>query len=408
MAWLRSGPRRWVRRLHRWTGLVLGPLFVLLGLTGSVLVFYVQIDRATEPSIAKVDPLAPVASLQRVLDALERAHPKRDQGWRIEIPPERRGVVTARYLKPDESRGAYFAPLVVSVDPTRGEVVADRRWGHFATTWIYDLHYSLLAGGAGHTTIGIVGLVMTAALAAGVALWWPSRGHWAAALRTKLRAGSAPRRHYDLHKLAGIASLVVLLPLAVTGAALALPTTFEPLVKAIGPVRPMPRVASPRAPDRPLLPIDAAIDKTVETWPGATPRWVDTPASGSALVRVRFHRPGDPSRRFPHNYAWFDGHSGELLAHRLAGDQRSAGEVVLAWLHPLHNGEAFGLVGRWTVFVVGLVPLVLALTGWLRWRDSRRGRRFRVGSQPSNPHRLALGRVARVDSTAEGANDVRF
>jgi uncharacterized iron-regulated membrane protein len=43
----------------------------------------------------------------------------------------------------------------------------------------------------------------------------------------------------------------------------------------------------------------------------------------------------------------------------------------LNWLHPLHNGEAFGLTGRILVFLSGLLPLVLFITGFLRWRHKR-------------------------------------
>jgi uncharacterized iron-regulated membrane protein len=38
----------------------------------------------------------------------------------------------------------------------------------------------------------------------------------------------------------------------------------------------------------------------------------------------------------------------------------------------LHHGEAFGLPGRVLACIAGLVPLGLAITGWLRWGDRRR------------------------------------
>ena len=41
--------RRWVRRVHLWLGLGLGGLFVLLGLTGSVLVFYPETGPGAAP-----------------------------------------------------------------------------------------------------------------------------------------------------------------------------------------------------------------------------------------------------------------------------------------------------------------------------------------------------------------------
>ncbi|MGH7201474.1 MAG: PepSY domain-containing protein, partial [Planctomycetaceae bacterium] len=42
---------------------------------------------------------------------------------------------------------------------------------------------------------------------------------------------------------------------------------------------------------------------------------------------------------------------------------------------PLHNGEAFGLAGRWIVFFSGLTPAVLYVTGVTIWWRRRRSRR---------------------------------
>jgi uncharacterized iron-regulated membrane protein len=49
---------------------------------------------------------------------------------------------------------------------------------------------------------------------------------------------------------------------------------------------------------------------------------------------------------------------------------------VLAWLFPLHSGEAFGYAGRalWTLF--GLLPPLLFATGtWLWWKRRRAAKR---------------------------------
>jgi uncharacterized iron-regulated membrane protein len=50
----------------------------------------------------------------------------------------------------------------------------------------------------------------------------------------------------------------------------------------------------------------------------------------------------------------------------------SGGDTLLAWLHPLHSGEAFGLVGRWLAFVSGLLPAALFVTGLWRWSGRRK------------------------------------
>lgn len=372
MAWLRSDARRHWLAVHRWLGLGLGALYVLLGLTGSLLVFYTEIDAHIDPRLAGASTAPAIAAWQPILDAIQRAHPHRDRGWRIELPPGERGIVTARYLRPAETSGAFFAPLLVSVDPQTGAVLASRFWGRFAATWVFDLHYTLLAGEAGRIVVGVIGLLLALSLAAGLLLWWPRRGHWRAALRLRLE-GSGARRHYDLHKIFGVGGFVVLVLLAVTGAALALPAYVEPVIHAISPPLAMPAPTAPREAGVPLLSLDAALAAARRRFPDGVARWVDTPAAGSAVYRVRLWLPGDPSRRFPRSYVWIHAQTGAVLAVRDARDQ-SAGDALLAWLHPLHNGEAFALTGRVIACLAGLVPLGLAITGLLRWRDRARAR----------------------------------
>ncbi len=382
MALLKSQTRRVALRLHRWLGLGLGAVFVLLGLTGSFLVFYTELDELIDPALAQPGPPPQVQTWQGVLDALQRAHPQRDRGWRIELPPEGRGLVTARYLKPVETEGEFFKPLLVTVNPSDGRVLANRYWGDFAATWIFDLHYMLLAGDAGRMVVGVLGLALLVGLVLGLLLWWPSRGHWASALRMKW-GGSRQRRHYDLHKLAGVGSGAVLLVLAATGAALALPEWFDPPLQALSPPFPMPAPAAQRTAGQPLITLDEALARARAHWPESTPRWVDTPAAEGALYRFRVALPGAPSQRFPRSFVWIHAQTGAVLATRDAR-QQSASDAVLAWLHPLHNGEAFGLPGRVLACVAGVFPLVLAVTGLQRWLDRRRARR-RADSQVHFP-----------------------
>lgn len=382
MAWLHGTPRTLVARLHRWAGLALGPLFVLLGLSGSLLVFYVELDERVEPALAQAlaRPGTPAADApwQPVWDTLRRAHPQREGGWRIEIPPDPGEVlVTARYLRPAETEGAFFAPLISTVDRRDASLVADRFWGRTVMTWVYDLHFTLLLGEAGLWGVGTAGLLLALTLVGGTLLWWPRRAQAAAAWRVKRGAG-AMRFWHDLHKIAGLGGGAVLLVLALSGAAMAVPAWIEPLVGALGTQGPPPRVHVAREPGRPLLGLDEALAIARRALPGAVPRWVDTPSASRAVWAVRLAQPHEPSRRFPRSRVWIDAHTGEVLALQAADGQR-AGDVLEAWLHPLHNGEAFGLAGRLVVVLSGLVPALLALSGWQRWR-LRRGAVHRGGA----------------------------
>ena len=78
--------RRWWQRLHRWLGVSIGLVFALAGLTGAVLVFYVELDAWANPQIAPARSCAHPRSVDEVLAALHDAHPQRTGAWRIELP----------------------------------------------------------------------------------------------------------------------------------------------------------------------------------------------------------------------------------------------------------------------------------------------------------------------------------
>lgn len=369
---LRRARRFWLA-VHLWLGLGLGGLFALLGLTGSALVFYLDVDAWLNPATQVRQAAAVPPPIDAVHRQLRLAFPERDGPWRIEMPLAPDRPLMARYYKPAERAGRSFAPLMVTLDPETLAVTSSRFWGDSLMTWIYDLHYSLLLDRTGVTLIGIAGLIVTVSLLSGLYLWWPSRARLRAALRPVLRAG-AVRRTYDLHALGGIYGLFVLLVLTLTGAALALPETARSVVAPFSVLTPaLSLPAPPGRTEREPLSLDAAVTIARAHFPDAEVRWIETTEAGNTPISVRLHRAFEPGRRFPRTQVWLDAADGRLLAVRdPAGN--SGGDSVLDWLHPLHNGEALGLPGRIVVCISGFIPLLLFVTGIIRWRQKLRAR----------------------------------
>lgn len=364
--------RRWLS-VHLYLGLGLGGLFALLGLSGSVLVFYLEVDGLLNPQISVAAP-APAPSPDAVLRRLQALHPERTGPWRIEMPLAPDRPVLVRYYNPPETAGRGFAPLMLSLDPHTLAETSHRYWGDYLTTWLYDLHYTLLLGQTGRDIVGYTGLLLLASVLSGLTLWWPSRARLAAALRPVLRAGVV-RKVYDLHVLSGVYGLLVLATLAFTGTMLALPDVARAAVARLSPLTPaFGAPAGLLAAGEPGLSLADAIAIGRTHFPGAELRWVETAGHAGTPVSLRFHRPGEPGRRFARNQVWIDPGTGAVVALRDTRDN-SSGDSFMDWMHPLHNGEAFGLIGRILACVGGLLPTVLLLTGWLRWRHKRSARR---------------------------------
>lgn len=364
---------RW-RRWHQLIGLWLGLWFSILGISGAALVFYPALDAWLNPELQISDTERPHLSYQQWFERIVAAEPTRTGRWRIELPEAPSGIVTARYYNPTETRHLGFAPLMLSIHPVSGHVLRTDFWGRYVVTWIYDLHYTLLLGPPGKILVAMLGMILLISLLSGFRLAQPPPGKWRSALTIKW-SSSVGRRIYDLHRTAGLYGLPVLLILTLTGIAMGIPESVNPLVNQLSPLQVELEPGSrPKMPDDQDIGLDRAAAAAQSVFPAATLRWIETPEDEQGAYRFRLWQYGEPGHRFPKTLVWVDRYSGEILG---ISDPRTggAGDTLLDWLHPLHSGEAFGLTGRLVVFVVGLACPLLLVTGWMRWcQRTRRGR----------------------------------
>ncbi|MDD0812480.1 PepSY domain-containing protein [Curvibacter sp. RS43] len=355
-----------VRQGHLWLGLSVGALLLVLGLTGSVLVFYQEIDRWLHPEIAQpaLGPApgwdSPVWS--QALHTLQRQWPERQGLWRFEVSGEP-GPLAVRYQEAHSGHHAKRVMVWLSADGQ--QVLRADTWGDYLMTWIYDLHMALQMGDEGRRWVGWAGLASSVLLLSGLAAWWP-QGRWRQAFQYK--RGAPPIRSLrDLHKLAGVFSLFFLLLLTLTGWMLAWPNETRSVLTAVwDPVATLsPPSVSPSS--APVIPLEQALQRAHERMPQSRLAWFEVPGGAGGRYMVRVQQPGDPSDRFPHSYVFMDPHSGEVLAQQ-DRNQFGTSNRILNWLHPLHDGSAGGLGGRLLVCGLGFIPALLWLTGLWRWR----------------------------------------
>jgi uncharacterized iron-regulated membrane protein len=370
--------RALLRQAHLWLGLTLGLLFVVTGVSGSLLAFYPELDAALTPSVRAAASSAQPASWEGLYRTLLEARPDRPIHWRIEVP-DAGGPVQARSLSAADMAGEQFAPLIVWVDPRTDTVIRTEQWGRYLWTWLYDLHYHLLTGPTGAVVMGVVGLLVLPLLATGVMVWWPASLRLVRAAFS-YRGGALRRQLYDIHKLIGIVAVVVLATIAATGAMINLPEQAAALAAPLSAPYAAPALASDPAPGRTRLPLDAALSVARRELPEGRLKWIDTPGDPSGVYAFRFRQPGEPNVRFPNSVVWVEQYSGRVLGVRDATKDPPA-TAVIDWLHPLHTGEALGLAGRLLVLLAGLVPLALFVTGLWRWLLPRRQGRADAGPE---------------------------
>ena len=365
--------RRFWLRIHLYLALLFGLPIVLMGLTGSCTVFWVEIDELLNPKLVVKSAHGPMRGLDELLQVAQDVNPTQHGSWTLAMPLHERGMVTVIHQPDGEVPDA--PQRMVSINPYTAEVVANRVWGETLTTWLYTLHNSLLLGRGGFYTIGVLGIILMVSLVSGLYLWWPRGSKFKYAFSIK-RGASGIRLVFDIHRVAGIYTVAVLLAISFSGIYFVFGDTITSIVKAFSKVEHL-QFQDPKGLKSFVLPCIRPISATQavalsnQVFPNATLRYVVTPDGPEGVYRVDRRQPGEANTSSPVSSVWLDQYSGQLITTR-DPNRYTAGETFLNVLWPIHNGEAFGLPNRIVNALAGFAPLILYVTGviqWLRKRD---------------------------------------
>lgn len=347
-----------------------------MSLTGSFLVFYKTIDEWLNPALVTTSGEGSYRPLNDIVAVAQAAGPPDGALESLEWPLHRHGVFLAWY-NVQTSVADEFRMIQVSIDPYTGTVrTKDREWGRYLVSLIYKLHASLLIGDVGRTILGFVAIALLASISTGLYLWWPRPSRIPQAL-TFTSTRSPIRRQYEWHKLSGFYSAILLGMLAFTGLYLEFSDYMVPIVRLFSPVPEYPEEGSLQSvpiAGTPPLSAEQAIALAGQVFPDGELRYLGLPQGDHGVYHVAVHQPGEVRPSGGESQVWLDQYSGKVLRVQ-DWRQFTGGERFLAWLFPLHNGEAFGLVGRWGVFITGFVPLVLYVTALRMWWLKRQAHR---------------------------------
>lgn len=359
--------RKWWRICHVYLALGLGFAFALIGLTGSLSVYREELDSLFNPHLQLETTQDQALSLDKIIAAVRRANPDRHGAWTLELPREPNGAITAWFEKPKESVDAFYAPLMVSVNPYTAEILDGRFWGQTFCTWILDLHTHLQLGNTGRNAIAVLGCLLLTSVISGLYLWWPGWRRLKAAFSLRHDAGLM-RFLFDLHRLLGLTSAGFLVLSALTGVHLAYPQLLETLTAAsgMGHGDAGPNVRSTAIPNERPVSLSEAIVVARGPFPSSEVRRITTPVGDLGTYRINLRQRNEINQHHPFTTVWVDRWSGQIRDVQNP-TKFSAGQTLTTWLWPLHTGEAFGAGGRLLWFFVGLTPAILYVSGLMHW-----------------------------------------
>jgi uncharacterized iron-regulated membrane protein len=383
----RSAFRLWMFNLHLYTGLALGILTTLVGITGSIVVYKPEIERGLAGAMTRIAPAGAPEPLTELYNLAAAAVPHK----KVERLFIWGGPTAAWAFRVSDARGNRD---YVYVDPYSGRVLGHYPMDGTWLQWAYNLHDNLLMEKPGLIINGAGALLLVVMCLTGTVVWWPGATRVRHGFRYHPRAGWKGQV-YDFHKILGIVSMLILAVIAISGASYSFPDSYHKVCAAL--TRTVSFVPPPRArpaSQAPLASLDSILragqqaipeaELTVLTWP--------TDPKGAFLVRKRLS--GDWSR-LGNQYVYLDPHTGAVLREDRTA-RMSGGRWLMQAMAPLHYGS-FG--GHWTRILwilMGLLPGVLSITGFLMWWN-------RVVAKKQAAVRAAHGQIRPSEGPALGS-----
>lgn len=377
--------RKRLWQLHSWLGLLAGLGLLVIGLTGSVLMFHDELETLVNPELVRVEP-APAGRLpaDTLLAEVHRQIPGHEvAGWLFRDVDEAH-LADLLYVR----RHGSPEWLVATLDPYTGKIFASPRAGtETLTGWILELHYAFFGGHAGMLIVGLFGVLL---LLLGLTGLWLYRDFWKHVFTLRWDRG-ARLLFSDLHKFIGITTVAFNLILGFTGAYWNITHVIGEWIQGHDDDAPAP---SKRLYAEPL-PLDTLIADSAARVPGFRAGYLSLPWQEDAPITFYGSVPGHFLQGPFGSTVSYDGRTHAFTA---ATDIREAGfwARVVDTFTPLHYGTFGGLPVKILWSLGGLSPGALALTGFLLWRLRRRATKKNRGAIRPDPTRSPSAELART------------
>lgn len=343
------------KKLYKWHSLsaifAMLPL-LLISVTGSILVFKVELDTLLMPESMQVSSASPKErlSLDALMTIVQKQYPDHEIGsW--EVFDDKVRTDTAYII---EHHTNIWSKLYLN--QYTGELLSTPvGLSDDLTDWLLDLHYKLLLETNGMFLGAIVSLLLLFLGISGIILY---RNFWVNffTLRFKL----ATRIFFsDLHKMVGISSAPVILILAFTGAYWNISLVIHEVEEHI--------IEEPYLVTKPLynqnISIQGLLEKSKKTIDTFEATYILMPFEPA--MNIEFFGKVNSANPLNSNYASsiiYDKHSGDVVSIEDIRADNAIHETVDSF-RKLHFGHFGGLTSKIIWCVLGLSPLILAFTG---------------------------------------------
>jgi uncharacterized iron-regulated membrane protein len=345
-------------------GLCAALFLALLGITGGLMVFENEIDRALNPKLTWIQPGDHYLSLTEIQTRLERGYPGYTVAGLAFSP--RKDMAWDAFLQSKTSRRG----TGIAFNPFTGDILGDEAERNDSMNKVHQLHLRLLAGNAGATIVSVAAVLLLFLSISGIVLWW----------RRKIFAPdwrNPPKKlNFDVHQALGIYSSFFLMVFSVTAMVIHWEgkATFIADRLTHSPEPPPFPPAQRRVPGAIALSPDRLLAIAEGSVPGAQATMMQL-ADSPIRIAIKYPEDRTPAGR---TNVFIDPYTGKVV-HLLSSRAGPLGfRIVKLWNREIHTGDIGGLPTRILACLISLSLPLLTLTGPLIWWNRRTKRKSQL------------------------------
>lgn len=358
-----SAIRRWYW-VHKWTSLVSTLFLLMLCITGLPLIFYHEIDHATGYSVEPPD-LPGVTGTVSLDEIVAAARAKRPQDV-VTFVSRDSDEPNAWFLSMAETPNAPESTAFYMFDARTGDFLHEYPLNQGFMNFMFRLHYDMFTGLPGTLFLGFMGLLLAASLVSGTVVYGPFMRKLP--FGTVRHGRSARLKWLDLHNLLGIATLMWVLTVAVTGVINTLAVPILGLWQQTEMSEMTTKYKNEPAVQH-LSSADAAVKTALATVPGTELSFMAFPGTdfSSPHHYVAFMHGATPLTSKLLTPVLIDASTGDFV------DSRSMPWYVKALLvsQPLHFGDYGGMVLKILWALLDVLAIVVLGSGVYLWIKKR-------------------------------------
>jgi uncharacterized iron-regulated membrane protein len=322
--WLRRPQGVWLRRalfqIHLWTGIGTGLYVILISLTGSAIVFRNEIYQSAGTGTRTVKVRGAKLSPEELKKIIREKYPSSSLSFVFE--GKQPTTATEVWLEQGKEK------IQRLFDPYTGQDLGDAVPRSIrVAAWLARLHTDLLAGDTGRKVNGVGAIFLTLLCVSGAIIWWPGTKSWRRSLIVDPRS-NWKRLNWDLHSAVGFWTFALIFMWSITGVYLGFPLPFQKIINHYSTL------------------IQYALPEEVTFAPAVStpPVLADEPKAAT------------PQGKAPN--------SGKGRRQPI---RRSAGDNFIRWIYYLHFGNFAGWKTKALWVALGLLPVLLFVTGAIMW-----------------------------------------